>query len=75
MICGSKRVSQKVDQLFEAMREAKRLYHYSLRRLIRRQKYAKMESMATKVAQNKTRDFWQKIKRMRQTKTVAPAID
>ena len=44
-------------------------------RLIRREKHARMESMATKVAQNKTRDFWQEIKRMRQTKTIAPAID
>jgi hypothetical protein len=60
---------------YEIMHEAKRLYHYGACRLTRREKYTRLEFMAANVVNNKSRDFWSEVKKMRQARTVAPMID
>ena len=62
-------------EIFHKMRNAKKLYFYAVRRLMRRERYLRYEKMANSVSQDSSRDFWKEVKMMKTFKSNAPHID
>ncbi len=62
-------------EVYDAMKEAKRQYYYAVRRLTRRERQYRYEKMAQAAASDKSRHFWQEVKKMRDCKIKPPNID
>ncbi len=62
-------------EVYEMMRQAKRDYFYAARQACRREKHTRYEQMAKAAAGNKSRDFWNEVKRMNSSKVIPPHVD
>jgi len=63
------------DWLFEQMKDAKRQYHYAVRRVKRRERILKGEKFAEAIADNRSRDFFAEVKRMNPKSPRSPCVD
>jgi hypothetical protein len=61
--------------MFEAMQAAKRQYFYAARKVIRNQKQLRFQRMAQNAASDRSRKFWDEIRKVRKNKKSAPNID
>ena len=61
--------------IYDCMKAAKRQYAYAARRIIRQEKQMTFTKMAEKAASNKSRDFWQEVKRMKSKSQHAPNVN
>ena len=61
--------------VFNYMKEARRLYMYAIRKIKRRQQYIRNERLASAMAENRSRDFFAEIKRMRPSLKITNGIN
>jgi len=61
--------------IFENMRESKRQLAYANRRNKRRQTQARTEKMAEAIVQNRSRDFFHEVRKLKPKDSTAPSID
>lgn len=61
--------------IYEHMREAKRQYHYAVRRVKRRKKQLQAQKFLDAIVEDRSRDFFAEVKRMSPRATVSPCVN
>ena len=71
LLCGS----PKNGPIYENKTISKRQYLYAVRRYKRQEEQLRKTKMAEAICDNKTRDFFKEVKKIKSKRTIAPSID